>query len=537
MSNGIEQSRRQEYLIKLVLRWGVFAFGNERDHHGRWPQKSAGICQDHRRFRRIYPLGKSLALCTRSLTRSFLVPYLCDEFPKPLLCQLCWRIRLILVSPDLSLLRQVSNYGCLQSLGYQRENRIAIHFKFISVSHAIDSPSLEGSRNRKLRQRKRLRFRRALNDLINLGDETEFDSEDFHGMESDFSFSSGASKQVRRVTLPLFCSKKIELHIFSFLTHLTWCSFSLANFTGPFPPQLRHLHLGYFPTAQSTSFSLSLLPSSLECLHFICPTSLHGPIINLIPEKEWEDFLKKCVHLRKLELFAPPQILPPGLFCHPSLRQLRCYHFSVDFVASLPKKLGHHLSSKFRRLTLLPTALDTKNHNSDTIQLSDLSTLQELSFECPLIGSPASSTVRLSELPGSAWWPAQLNTLVLHNYFSGSLAPLKDLVNLSRLRLGCSFNVPIERDHWPPNLQCLVILALRSFDQPHFPRNDLSDLSRFTQYSHYTQFFDYLPPSLSILLVGHNGLSGDRGAPQFTVTRDSRFPNCRLCSSRTLLIS
>lgn len=525
--------------MKLVLRWGIFPFRSECDHQGHWPHLVGGVHPNLRKFRRNFPLGQSLILCSRTLTRFFLVPHLVDQYPEPLLCQLCWHVRLILIAPELSLIQRLAQLP-------KSDNRFSWHFKFLNVTHLAE-PSCarwEGNQHRKMRRRIRKRFRRTLGEMIHNGQHSflEMDLVDcfFTSRHQFDALYPYLSLDLQRLELPSGLAGADQLGLFTSLTHLTWpwvCPF----FSGPFPPHLRHLHLGHLFETTAHSFSLEALPSSLECLHFHCG----GQVCQSNNTRPWDDFFKRCVRLRKLKLVSFQGTLPASLFHHANLERLECLESSITF----PSPVSSH-GGRLRHLVLPPSTLknfyDDPGNQVMSQLLAGLSSLTHLSFNSSR-ANQFSILNPLSTLPFPTGWPQHLDTLILNNFFSESLAPLRGLVLLRRLRLGSTFNQPIARDHWPPALQCLVISALpleqNNEHVPMFPRHDLSDLhlhfslNRFP-FSRFHYQFDYLPPSLSILLVGVDFNSNPHRYPtqmEIQVTSDPRFPECRLCGFRPLL--
>lgn len=510
---------KKETLLKLILRWGIFHFYCECEHVRHDSNEKCGVLEEARKIGRHYPLGQALARCSRTLTHHFLVPQICDTVPHSQLGHLFRSMRLIIVSPELEI---------LQTLAEQCDRiqiQLTLHFKFTSfcqLAGTVINPVLPAGRKRERLLRKR-QFQLALNRLISHRGLYEVEAKDcmFENRQRNLPVSS-LSSAVRRISLPSGYSDIEPFCRFSSLFHMTLKTW----YSGPFPPHLTHLHL------DRELGGWSHLPPSLECLCF--------KVSRQLSNEEWEDLFKRCRWLRKLTLLSMEGTLPSCFFTQPSLRLVHCYHYTRPILRlpSFDKLKTTDNPSRISQLSLDPSVLD------DPSVSFDLPCLTKLSFEGTRIFSIWDCTVKYIQLPPTDRWPKFLGTLVLSNDFSGSLAPLKNLTHLRFLRLGGSFNCPIHRDDWPPGLRCLVILTITSTSLK-FPREDLSDLDRFGLSCHLSKFtfhFDFLPPSLSVLLVGqvdplyslHQVIFETKPHP-FQVTIDSRFPNCRLCGFRSLL--
>lgn len=443
-------------------------------------------------------------------------------------------------------------------------NRFALHLRFRTLAifcqdYLSDIPGRQGKRQR---QRVRRVIRSQIQELLRTQSQNptvyELDTCPYFLLTS--SQQQPSSLSFRRIHLQAFQKGLLTHgHSFQHLTHLTIEVTSQWSSSTPhcdplfrFPSTLRHFHLSpshtgfYHLWGATKNFPLEWFPDQLECLDFV---EDHSGFVGLSNssfasqirqrENDWEVFLLRCSGLRKIKLYGRSlSHWPPGLFDHPSLERCDCYDldrsenpasFSPPWERNQSRKKDQQTSvSRLRHLTLPGSSLDPEK----MLSLSRFPHLITLNLESRMhsrrLNTITPSCLASLPMPALSWETGSwLQTLVLPNNFDGSLSSCKNLLHLRRLRLGHSFNTPIGRDHWPPLLQCLVICSVPTMRL--FPRDDLEDLDLFNSAtSSFQHTFDFLPASLSILLVGKRYECFR--SEKLKIIRDHRYPHCRICA-------
>lgn len=250
---------------------------------------------------------------------------------------------------------------------------------------------------------------------------------------------------------------------------------------------------------------LSSLPSSLICIKWSLVMNSLLPL---------DQLGHRCPGLRKVRLQGDC-FLPPAensttqsyllqrweekklglLFSHPTLRRWRCSELFVI----LDSKWKTQVTEIF-----LPANFSSSPSFRNTFQgtIHWPQTLRKLVFHRYSSLWIFSSQNQENEKKINFLWPAGLRTLVLPDQFNQPLHLFQHLSQLQRLRLGISFNHPIQC--LPPHLRCLVI-ARRLPRAPHFPTQDFSNLINFDMChsSLNTAIISLpLPADLSIILIG-----------------------------------
>lgn len=345
------------------------------------------------------------------------------------------------------------------------------------------------------------------------------------------------------------------------LTHLT-VGYAFDHPVDQLPLGLTHFHMkpcthnefcvGKHHQWSEFSQSWEQFPSSLRCLKLLLTLRL---FVRLKPKKfiqKIESFARKCVHLNTL-IFPYGFVsdlqrgrfalwpLPAALQSHPSLRRL-----------SWPEAPPSQVVFQFTQFNWPGTAIShlvlPASFSHSRVSLPP--TLRVLVFH-------HLSNYNPDQYPfGSDGVPTGLQILVFNDAFNGSLLPWFESCPLKKLRLGFHFrSSQIPLCHCP-SLECLVI-AQRIHDVPgmnfhlssYFPRQDLSDLSRFmlasSQHSHVLNVLPSLfpkpsltcCPNLSVVLLGslNPGLSSVLRFSDFRIFTHPVFPNCRFAARSFLL--
>lgn len=456
-----------------------------------------------------------------------------------------------MVKVNFSMIESLANF--CTSTKFATDNRFSLHLCFGSLAELCEGhlSSIQGRPFKRERQRARRLVRADIQDLISSVGSQVCEVETSHEF---FLFDRDGHTRVpfdrvliarnRDSQLP-FRWRVVDNHSpFQALSHLSVPLSKLSDQQAGFrlPDTLRHFHLTndhHVFFTRPARISLSLFPDTMECLHYVEDRSYLSQKEQQKLDQESEDFFSRCVHLRKVKIYGLSSIHWAQrrlLFDHPTLQ--RCHFYDKNDQefkqGSSPPIQISDAGSRLRRLSLPASVMQY----ADVITPSLFPNLKIL-----CVGTPSKfplwygNSISWATLPQFTWTHDQLQTLVLPDHFSGSLVSLTALINLRRLRLGGSFNHPIEPDHWPPQLQCLVICSFGGYRDPFFPRDDLSDLTQHFHYHFRSQLqyrFSFLPPTLSILLVGVSDHSRYTDA-KIHIVCDPRYPSCRICSYHDVL--